>query len=52
MKSWALACLGLIAAPVSAETVVVTADNMVDVISGRLVANPVVTITDGRIARA
>jgi imidazolonepropionase-like amidohydrolase len=37
------------AAPASAETVVVTADRMVDVLAGRVVANPVVTITDGRI---
>ena len=46
--------LGLVAglalsAPASAETVVVTADRMVDVLAGRVVANPVVTVTDGRI---
>jgi imidazolonepropionase-like amidohydrolase len=39
----------LAVAPASAETVVVTADRMVDVLAGRVVANPVVTITDGRI---
>jgi imidazolonepropionase-like amidohydrolase len=37
------------ATPAAAETVVVTADRMVDVLAGRMVANPVVTITDGRI---
>src|SRR5687768_17698977 len=38
------------AAPASAESVVVTADRMVDVLSGRVVEEPVVVITDGRIA--
>ncbi|PSJ37539.1 Xaa-Pro dipeptidase [Allosphingosinicella deserti] len=38
------------AAPVSAETVVVTADRMVDVLAGKVVEEPVVVITDGRIA--
>ena len=33
-----------------AESVVVTADRMVDVLSGRVVEEPVVVITDGRIA--
>jgi imidazolonepropionase-like amidohydrolase len=33
-----------------ADTVVVTADRMVDVIAGRTVARPQITITDGRIA--
>ena len=37
------------AAPASAETVVVTADRMVDVLAGRVVEEPVVVITDGRI---
>jgi len=32
-----------------AETVVVTADRMVDVLAGRAVARPVVVVTDGRI---
>ncbi len=40
----------LLAAPASAETVVVTADRMVDVLAGRVVRNPVVVITDGRIS--
>lgn len=38
------------ASPVSAETVVVTADRMVDVLAGKVVQEPVVVITDGRIA--
>ncbi|HTI31118.1 MAG TPA: amidohydrolase family protein [Sphingomonas sp.] len=37
--------------PALAETVVVTADRMLDVAAGRYVANPVITVTDGRIAR-
>lgn len=32
-----------------AETVVATADRMVDVLAGRIVARPQITITDGRI---
>jgi imidazolonepropionase-like amidohydrolase len=32
-----------------ADTVVVTADRMVDVVAGRVVARPQITITDGRI---
>ncbi len=39
-----------VAAPAAAETVVVTADRMVDVLTGRIVERPVVVITDGRIA--
>ncbi|WP_129790972.1 amidohydrolase family protein [Sphingosinicella sp. CPCC 101087] len=43
--------LGLTAAAAAgAETVVVTADRMVDVLEGRVVEQPVVVITDGRIA--
>jgi imidazolonepropionase-like amidohydrolase len=38
------------AAPASAESVVVTADRMIDVLGGRVVEEPVVVITDGRIA--
>src|SRR5580692_13093584 len=33
----------------SADTVVVTADRMVDVLAGRMMARPQITITDGRI---
>jgi imidazolonepropionase-like amidohydrolase len=32
-----------------ADTVVVTADRMVDVLAGRTIARPQITITDGRI---
>jgi imidazolonepropionase-like amidohydrolase len=38
-----------LATPAFAETVVVTADRMVDVLAGRTVERPVVVITDGRI---
>lgn len=38
-----------LATPASAETVVVTADRMIDVLAGRTVERPVVVITDGRI---
>jgi imidazolonepropionase-like amidohydrolase len=37
-------------AAAQAETVVVTADRMVDVLAGRVVEEPVIVITDGRIA--
>lgn len=40
----------LAAAPALAETIVVTADRMVDVATGRYVQNPAVVVTDGRIA--
>ncbi|HWT12655.1 MAG TPA: hypothetical protein VN231_07875 [Allosphingosinicella sp.] len=48
----ALSALALLAAPAAApaESVVVTADRMVDVLTGRTVEEPVVVITDGRIA--
>jgi imidazolonepropionase-like amidohydrolase len=36
--------------PASADTVVVTADRMVDVIAGRVAQRPKITIVDGRIA--
>jgi imidazolonepropionase-like amidohydrolase len=38
------------AAPAAAESVVVTAGRMVDVLAGRVVEEPVIVITDGRIA--
>ena len=46
-----IAALALAVAPVAApaETVVVTADRMVDVLAGRVVERPVVTIVNGRI---
>jgi hypothetical protein len=34
----------------AADTVVVTADRMIDVIGGRVVDHPQVTVTDGRIS--
>ncbi len=39
----------MVAGAAAAKTVVVTADRMVDVIAGRVVDRPVVTVTDGRI---
>jgi imidazolonepropionase-like amidohydrolase len=47
MRSLLLALL--IAAPAAAGTVVITADRMLDVVSGRYVANPGVVVTNGRI---
>jgi imidazolonepropionase-like amidohydrolase len=44
------AAAALISAPAAAETLAVTADRMVDVLTGTEVAKPVVVITDGRIA--
>ncbi|BBE33634.1 metal-dependent hydrolase family protein [Sphingosinicella microcystinivorans] len=49
MLKLALAAAALLSGAAQAETVVVTADRMVDVAAGRMVANPVVVITDGRI---
>ena len=50
MKRIALAAIGLLAATAArADTVVVTADHMVDVLAGRTVEHPVVVITDGKI---
>ena len=45
----AICALFAATARVHADTVVVTADRMLDVIAGRVVAHPQVTITDGRI---
>src|ERR1700678_2096552 len=52
MKSYkpALLALSLFAATAYADTVVVTADHMVDVLAGRIVDRPQITITDGRIS--
>ena len=46
----AAAAIALCAAPAVAETVVVTADRMLDVETGRFVENPVVTVVDGKVA--
>ncbi len=45
----AAAIAAAIASPASAKSVVVTAGRMVDVLAGRVVEEPVVVITDGRI---
>jgi hypothetical protein len=52
MKSYmpVLVALSLLATTSYADTVVVTADHMVDVIAGRIVDRPQITITDGRIS--
>jgi imidazolonepropionase-like amidohydrolase len=46
-----IAAITLLIAPFTAqaETLVVTADRMIDVLEGRVVENPVVVVTDGRI---
>jgi imidazolonepropionase-like amidohydrolase len=51
MMKWiaGLALAAMASAAPAAETVVVTADKMVDVLAGRVVEEPVVVITDGRI---
>jgi imidazolonepropionase-like amidohydrolase len=51
MKRFSLLAAVLLAtgAPAAAETLVVTADRMVDVLAGRVVDEPLVVITDGRI---
>jgi imidazolonepropionase-like amidohydrolase len=49
-KLLAGALLASVAVPAMAESVVVTAAHMVDVASGRTLDDPVVVITDGRIA--
>jgi imidazolonepropionase-like amidohydrolase len=49
MLKLALAAAALLSGAAQAETVVVTAGRMVDVVAGRMVENPVVVITDGRI---
>ncbi len=40
-----------VASPATADTVLVTADAMVDVISGKVLPNPVITVVDGRITK-
>ena len=46
----ALALGALIASQACADTVVVSADRMLDVVTGKIVDHPTITITDGRIA--
>jgi imidazolonepropionase-like amidohydrolase len=45
--TWASLALSAVA---HADTVIVTADKMVDVVAGKVVDHPLITITDGRIA--
>lgn len=45
-----LSLLCLAASSAQADTVVVTADRMLDVVTGRMVEHPQITITDGRIS--
>jgi imidazolonepropionase-like amidohydrolase len=50
-SAFALLCLlALAAAPVHADTVVVSADRMIDVVAGKAVEHAYVVITDGRIS--
>jgi imidazolonepropionase-like amidohydrolase len=49
MRYLLLAAALAAAAPAAAETVVVTGGRLVDVLAGRVVENPVIVITDGRI---
>ena len=50
MKFAAVTFAILLAAPATAETVVITADRMVDVLAGRMVEQPAILVVDGRIA--
>ncbi|TFU06097.1 amidohydrolase family protein [Polymorphobacter arshaanensis] len=54
MRKWGmlLGAMLVAVAPAGAETVAVSGARMIDVISGSVVANPVVVITDGRITAA
>lgn len=49
-KIIAAAIMAAVPAAAAAESVVVTADRMVDVLQGRVIEEPVIVITDGRIA--
>jgi len=51
MKLAATIAAFLLAASAQAETVLVTADRMVDVLAGRMVEEPAILVIDGRIAR-
>lgn len=41
----------IVSAPVAAESVLITADRMVDVLGGRMVEKPAILVEDGRITR-
>ena len=50
MRLWfGAAVAALLAVPVSAETVLITADRMVDVLTGRSIEKPAILVEDGRI---
>ena len=49
MKSLAVAVAFLLATPALAETTFITADRMVDVLTGRMVEKPAILVVDGRI---
>jgi imidazolonepropionase-like amidohydrolase len=51
MKAFVATALIAAATPAAADTTVVTAARMLDVATGRYVANPMITVTDGRITR-
>ncbi|MFN7397699.1 MAG: amidohydrolase family protein [Sandaracinobacter sp.] len=52
MKAWFLAAVAaLVSAPAAAETVLITADRMLDVLTGRMVEKPAILVEDGRISR-
>jgi imidazolonepropionase-like amidohydrolase len=56
-RTWGAASLALVAAqmlaaPALAETVVITGARMIDVVGGKVVANPVIVAVDGRITAA
>lgn len=46
---WLAATCLLISLPAAADTVIVSADRMIDVVAGRVIEHPQITITDGRI---
>ncbi|MBV1776350.1 amidohydrolase family protein [Burkholderiaceae bacterium DAT-1] len=50
-RALSLSLIASLIAPCFADTVVVTADRMVDVLSGKLVDQPQITIVDGRISK-
>jgi hypothetical protein len=52
VKVWILAALfGSAAVPATAESVNVSASRMIDVLAGKVIENPLITIVDWRSAR-
>lgn len=50
MRAFALAvAAALVAAPAAAQTVAISADRMLDVLTGQMVENPLILVQDGRI---